>query len=286
MTLYFRFLRQTLVERIFSPRTYVVLFLQGFLLYLYMRPVIEFSKDMDYAAALWAFPFVLSNIFFLLLFMVGIIYYFSDVPFMQYKNMYQVIRTGRGKWAAGQICMIIVQSFLIMVANASFSMVLMIGSCEYTLDWGKLYNTLALTGGAEKYHFLFYFSYETMQRFSPLELLGLTILIGTLVIAFIGLIMFAVSLYVNRSVSVTIAFFMVIMIYLVENVHPLLKRRMSCFVPVNWMRVTHIGIKLHDSFIQLAFSYMLIVLIVGIAVCAGLILVKIKKMEFQWYKEE
>jgi len=65
---------------------------------------------------------------------------------------------------------------------------------------------------------LFFFSYETMQLFTPLELLGLTVLLGTLVIALAGLFMFAVSLYISRSAAVTAAFLMVIMIYLVENI--------------------------------------------------------------------
>ncbi len=284
--LYVRFFRQTLIERIFSSRTYSLILLHGFTLYLYMRPVIRVSKDMGCGAALWAFPFLLSNIFFLLIFMVGIVYYFSDVPFMQNKNMYQVIRTGRMMWAAGQISAIFAQAFLLMAANIAFSMLLLVGTCEYTLDWGKLYHTLALTGGAETYRFLFAFSYETMQMFSPLELLGLTVLIGTLVISFIGLFMFTVSLYINRNVAVTLAFLMVIMIYLVENIHPLLRRWSAMFAPVNWMRVTQIGMKLHDSFMQPSVSYMLAVLIAGITACAGLICIKIKRTEFQWYKEE
>ena len=125
-----------------------------------------------------------------------------------------------------------------------------------------------------------------MQMFSPLELIALTVIIGTLGIGFIGLFMFAVSIYINRSVAVTAAFVMVLMIYLVENIHPLLREKMAMFVPVNWMRVTQIGVKLHDSFIQPPVLYMLIMLAAGIAVCAVLILIKIKKMEFQWYKEE
>ena len=76
------------------------------------------------------------------------------------------------------------------------------------------------------------------------------------------------------------------MIYLVENIHPLLRRRIAMFVPVNWMRVTHIGVKLHDSFIQPSVSYMLAALAAGISMCTSLIFLKIKKMEFQWYREE
>ena len=133
---------------------------------------------------------------------------------------------------------------------------------------------------------LFAFSYETMQMFTPFELIALTVVIGTLEIGFMGLFMFAVSIYIGRSAAVTAAFVMALMIYLVENIHPLLREKMAMFVPVNWMRVTQIGVKLHDSFIQPPVFYMLMALVAGIAVCAVLILIKIRKMEFQWYKEE
>ena len=49
------------------------------------------------------------------------------------------------------------------------------------------------------------------------------------------------------------------------------------FVPVNWMRVTQIGIKMHDSFMQPSVVYMLAALAVGITVCAGLICIKDQK---------
>ena len=73
--LYGRFFRQVLTERVFSSRTYSVL--QGVILYLYIRPVVRASKDMECGAAPWKFPFLLSNLFFLLLFMVGIVYFFQ-----------------------------------------------------------------------------------------------------------------------------------------------------------------------------------------------------------------
>ncbi len=55
MRVYFRFLRQALAERIFSPRMYAVAFLHGFLLHFYMRAVVRFSIDMECAATPWAF---------------------------------------------------------------------------------------------------------------------------------------------------------------------------------------------------------------------------------------
>ena len=75
--LYGRFFRKALTERVFCSRTYSVVFLQGVIQYLYMCPVVRASKDMECGASPLVFPFLLSNLFFLLLFMVGIVYFFQ-----------------------------------------------------------------------------------------------------------------------------------------------------------------------------------------------------------------
>ena len=61
-------------------RTYSVVFLQGVIQYLYMCPVVRASKDMECGASPWVFPFLSSNLFFLLLFMVGESRYASEPP--------------------------------------------------------------------------------------------------------------------------------------------------------------------------------------------------------------
>ena len=280
-----KYFKQVLLGKIFRPRTYVLLVLLGFVTYLYVKPVVAFSQEVHYKAAPWAFPFIVSNIYFIFLFMLGIVYYFSDVPFMQYYNMYQVIRTGRRNWAIVQIAAIMGQSFFIMGFGFLASVLCLGGHCELTLGWGKLLHTSALTNAAEHYGFLFSVPYEAMQRFEPLELAALTICIGSLVICFVGLLMFAASLVFNRNVAVFLAAAMAAAVYFVENIHPLIAQKVSMFVPVSWMRTTNIATKVHGSYVVPPVGYMLTALAVGILVLCMIILWKVKRVEFQWNKE-
>ena len=283
---YVRYLKQVLYKKLFDVRTYVLLILQSYIMYIYMKPVVSFSQAAQHRVTPWSFPFVISNIYFVFLFMLGIVYFFSDVPFMQYHNMYQIIRTGRKAWAVGHIAAIIIQSFLIMLFNFLISVACLRGYCDYSLDWGKVLHTVALTNAANHYGFLFSISYDTMQRFSAVQLTMLTIGLGSLVICFIGLFMFAVSLIFNRVLAISLSAAMVVMMYFVENIHPLLAKKMSMFVPVGWIRTANIGIKVHDSYMMPSIRYMLVMLVVGIVILCISILWRINSMEFQWNKED
>lgn len=275
-----------LFVKLFHIKTYALLILQVYVLYIYVKPVVRYSQAVSYPVTPWLFPFIVSNIYFLFLFMLGIIYYFSDVPFMQYPNMYQVIRTGRRDWALGQITAMFVQSFFFMIFPFAVSALLVSRHCELHADWGKLLHTAALTNAGEYYEFMFSIPYDTMQKFSPLELTALTIGLGGLVIFFVGLLMFAVSLFVGRAIAVALPVAMVTMVFLVEDVHPLLTKSVSMLVPVGWMRTANIGLKVQGSFVMPSIGYMLAGLLIGSVVLCVLIVWKVRHVEFQWNKED
>lgn len=286
MLIQFRCLRQILYAKIFHIRTLTLFLLQSGFLYFYIKPLLKYAADVSYPPSPWVFPFIISNLYCLFLFMLEIVFYFSDVPFMQYPNMYQVIRAGRVRWAVSQILAIMIQSFFIMLFNIIMSIIFLGRYCEFTLEWGKLLHTVALANISEAYHFLFAVPYNTLQNFSPVELMALTFIIGGLVISFVALVMFAVSLFVGRTAGVTAGLVMTVMIYFVENIHPLLTKKIAMFVPVDWMRVANVGIKQHDSFVLPSLQYILMFLTIGIAVLFVVIVWKIKRVEFQWVKED
>ena len=69
----------------------------------YNHPLRELTYSIKYPVTWCVFPFMISNLSFLILFWFGIIYINSDIPYMQHSNMYQIIRTGRISWALGQL---------------------------------------------------------------------------------------------------------------------------------------------------------------------------------------
>lgn len=281
-----RYIRQLMIMKTMSVRTYSLLLIQGFVMYVYVKPAVRFSQAVMYPLSPWGFPFILSNIYFLFLFLLEIIYYFSNVPFMQYANMYQIIRIGRKKWAAGHMVSIFFQSFLIMAVNFGFSVLWMGKNCQWGTEWGKALHTLALTNAQQYYGLLFHISYDSLQQYSPMELLGYTMLIGTLTISFLGLFMFMFSIVWSRTAAVVGAVVMTAGIYLVENIHPLLSQKAAMFFPACWLRTANIGVKVHGSSLMPPMSYILAALVIGLALMCGIIIWRVGKIEFQWQKED
>lgn len=281
-----RYVRQLLKGKLRNIRTAAFLTVQVTALFLYLKPLRRFSAAAGYPCAPWLFPFLISDLYFLFLFLLGNIYYFSDVPFMQYQNMYQVIRTGRKRWAAGQVAAICIQSFLIVFVEMAASVLLMSGHLEWTDGWGKLLHTAAIKGIPSEYRPLFGMSYDAMQLFTPVGFMALTLLLCTLVLCLIGLLMFAVSLYVGRIAAVAVATAMTVMIFFVEDVHPMRTRQVALFVPASWMRVTHLETKTFGYFRMPPLSYILTFLIIGIILLGFLIIRRIDRVEFEWTKED
>jgi len=281
-----KYIEQLWIRKTFSSRSYSLLILYFFINYLYCKPVSALSISLQHKTTPWVFPFMLSTYQYTALFLVGVIYYFSDVPFIQHHNMYQIIRTGRKKWALGQISVIVFQSFFLIIVNMVMTFILLFRNLEFSTAWGKLLHTVSLTNAGEITKFIFGVSNEAMSRFEPIELMILTLIMGGLVISFMGLLMFAISLFANRVIAVATGAVMVLMIYFVENAHPLLKAPLARFVPASWIRVANIDHTIYGSSILPSMEYMLAVLIVGIVLLSIVVMFRIRYVELHWNKED
>lgn len=274
------------LQKLQQSRMYTLLILETYVLYIYVQPVIKFSQDVKYPSTPWLFPFLFSNVYFIFLFMLGVVYLFSDIPFMQHFYMYQIVRTGRKKWAIGQIGSIIVQSIFLMIFNLLVSILWIVRYCEWKMEWGKLLHTAALTNASGYYGFLFEVPYSAMQKYSPQELTILTLFIGTLVIAFTGIFMFAISLILNRYWAIAAAVAMISMVYLVHNANPAMVQKISAFAPVSWIQTTNIGTKMYNYYTRPSLSYIVCALCIGILIFSMLIIWRVNNVEFLFCKED
>ena len=62
----------------------------------YNHPLRELTYSIKYPVTWCVFPFMISNLSFLILFWFGIIYINSDIPYMQHSNMYRTYKVGSG----------------------------------------------------------------------------------------------------------------------------------------------------------------------------------------------
>lgn len=241
------YIRQVLIKKITGYRLISVCILISYLIYIYTKPLRMLSTDLSCKITPWFFPFIQSNLYYAYIFLLSIIYIFSDTPFLHYENMYEMIRTGRRKWAIGQVGGIIMISIGIMIYSWIISCVCIFDKAEWSAGWGAALNTISMTDAANNYEFLFSILYETIKCYSPYILLLITLVVGSLVISTIGLGMFLCGLVWGREAAVVLSSGLIFLLFLADNFPYLRGVMTSRYIPVSWIRVTEIGIKIHGS---------------------------------------
>lgn len=250
------------------------------------EPVRRFAYDVDYPVSWCVFPFFWTNFSFLILFWFGIVYVNSDVPFLQHINMYQMIRTGRINWGIGQIGGIFLRSlfctlFLVVVSVLSIS-----PRIDWTLEWGKGLHTIAISNADVYYQFEYRILYDIMTVYSPVELFLIMISLCTLLIGFIGVWMFMISLLFNKICAVASAVVWTILPFFVINTHPMIRNIFARFVPTIWIQVCKVETADMGYYWLPSIGYMYGFLFVALSIMICVILYKIKHMEFNWDNQD
>ena len=277
---------KTFIQRFCSIKMGIFVVLLFFFEDIFLHGIRAFSTAVQYPVTPWVLTFLMSNIYFQILVMAFVIYYYSNVPFMQQWGMYQVIRAGRLRWAAAQIGSIVLSAVGITGLVFLEEIVLLIRHLEFIPDWGKVLHTISLTNAGAEYGMYVGSNAMTMSRFSALEATGLTIVLSILVISVIGLLMFAVSLFFPRIAAVSAAGVWLVLPVFGQNIAIPKQKLFQCFSPVSWMRVEEIGAEHLSYQIMPELSYIMPVITGLFLMLCGIIFLKVKSVEFRWNKED
>lgn len=279
----FRYIMLTFKQHFFSLRTIGFFALQFFILHVFLSPLKDFCRDVQYPVSPWSLVFAFTSPYFTFFFFAGIIFFFSNVPYMQYDQMYQVIRTGRLKWISAKMIHIFFSSIIIVVMEIVLSFLPLLGSLQIEAGWGKVLYTLSMTEARELYGIPFTVYYDVLNFYEPYQAMLIISVILILLILFFGLLMFCLSLYFSRMTAITIA--MGINIFQIVALNISSRYPWIFFVsPVSWVDI--IGISMKNDGKLPSFSYIVSFLIVASIILILLNLRKIKKIDLEWYKEE
>lgn len=203
----------------------------------YNRPLKHLAEVVNYPVSWCVFPFMISNLSFLILFWFGVIYVNSDVPFMQHMNMYQIIRTGRKRWVLGQLGSMLLRSISVVLLTVICTIISLIPEIESTTDWGKLLHTVSMTDAGVQYHLKYVIYYEIMGKYTPVQLIAISVLICILICMFLSCMMFLISLYSNRVLAVATTTALAVMLFFVVNTHPKIRYILAKFIPTVWAKI-------------------------------------------------
>lgn len=281
-----RFTFYATLEKLLTIRSAAFSLIMLLVCWIYNEQIRQYTEALNYPSAVWVFPFLMGSYTFLIMFYFAVIYVNADIPSMQYSNMYRLVRAGRKKWAVSQILMLLFRSIFLVLITFLCSVITLLPHIDFTMDWGKLLYNLGSGMVPVNVNWKYLLYYEAMVHWTPIQLIGLTILISTLVVFFLSLIMFLASLCVNRIFAIAGATAFDFLLFFVLNAHPQIRNRLAFFVPTIWPQISRMYTPDVGYFWMPSLSYILLVLLTGIIILSLLIVLKICHVEFDWRNED
>lgn len=251
------------------------------LIYMYTSPIKTFAFQMNTKViAPYLYPYLLTDANFLILFMAGIVYYYSDILDMSKWNNYLILRTGRVGWLKRKLWYIVFSAIQISLIPIVLLEIAVFPYAGYEKGWGKALHTIAKTNAGKECGLFWEISLQYMSQNSPLKAMSITCILSSLVIIFIGLLMLNLELYFSKKVAIVSATIIILLVAVNANVGDYIKRDISMISPVSWAQIANIGITRYGYIIAPALIYILCGFSVLLILFIWILFYKVKRIDF------
>lgn len=274
------------IHKILSVRARSIYLILIFFYHAFLSPLRTYLAAVNTNITPWIFSCLLSNFTFQLVIVFCSIYFFSDVPFFQYKEMYQMIRCGRVKWALAHILSLIETSFLFVLIIFSISNLMLLPYLSLGDGWGAVIHTLSLTDVSQYYQIPFSIQYKMLNSLTPFQATSVAIAITTLIVCMIGSLMFTISLLFQKIYAMIAATLLPIWAVIVYNMGYYSRQSLSYSAPVLWMNISDIELKTYGMYVLPGYKYIFATLVLLILVMSLFSIKSIKTRDCDWENEE
>mgnify|MGYP004508492883 CR=1 FL=1 len=262
-------------SRMKNPKLLWVLIVWLFMLDVFLAKYRAIAMTMGIKDSLAILPHVQNNFYFNKIVLLGGMCFFSDVPFMAGEELYVVLRIGKEKWAHRNCYYILLSGILLSALLTLLSILVILPAVNLKNEWGAMYQTLSLSEIASDIDI----NSNAMNEFTPYELMLHIFLIDALAFAFMGMLLYTLSLFISKVFAYTI----VVLIVFLQSIFGKMGLMLDNFLPFSWISTSHwrFGYDKHSPdliYIYTAFCMLLFLL----AVVSEW---KIKRMDWQSREE-
>ena len=237
----------------------------------------RFASMMDMYTNPLVFPFYSSDPVKQLILFSGIIFLFSDAPFINQNQPYVMIRSRRLPWVLGQILYIMIASAVYYLVLMCVSVIVLLPDATFaTNGWGKIINTLAQTNAGEQINLPFGIGEKITTFYSPVEAFLLSFLLNWGVAVSIGLLIFLISMKISKMIGLLSAAVVLFLDLLVVNALPV---KSYYFSPVTLSRLEALDVAGVSAAPNI--TYALAFLGVCVAFLSALLIISVRKQSIE-----
>ena len=224
------------MRTLFRSVTFYVYLCLLFVFYHYLNaPMVRMQQEAGLTVnAIGYTVSVFSHFESVVVFGIGAVLLFSDLPLIRSNALLEANRCSRNVWIGGRILYIVCVSVLYTIFMIAMCMFTCEGNMQNGDAWGKILNTLANgipVAGTQSSEL----TLPVIQAFTPWQALGLTAVMCVQASMLIGLSIFCLSLLAGRTISLTFASLLSCFDFLIYEKLPFWYYRLS---PLSFTRIT------------------------------------------------
>ena len=200
--------------------------------------------------------------------------------------MYQMIRQGKYKWLLSQLGSIILSGFSFTAVLFFTGWIRMLPHMDWTLSWGRMMKTLAVTNAASQLNVTFVLKPSFMQSMEAWQAGLLAFMLASFVFILIGFLILAIGLLFNRMAALIFTGILAIVPFVTNSWNLSRHLMINLFSPVSWLQT---GLFYTENMTYAEMPPVLWIwgmLAVYLALAVFLALLGIKRNYFQWNGEE
>lgn len=260
-------------QRIMSPRTIFIFVLLSIFLHEKLSPMFAVVEQTGVKTNPLVFPFLSNDELLQKIIFAGVVFIFSDAPFINSCQPYVIIRSNRTVWVLGQLLHIVIFSAFFFMTLMVLSVVYLLPCSSFQTDgWGLLINALS-QGASGLYSGLDFFADEKIMYFySPLGAFFLSFLLNWSIMIFMGMLIFVINLVTNGMLGSVAAAIVIAFDLFVFNALPFYYYHFSPLSLTRLSTLDPVGISDYPT-LRYAFCFC----IISIAVLSSLSVALIRK---------
>ena len=234
------------------------------------RPARKIVEQLGFSPNISSFSLIWNSTFFILLFFLGVILFYSDAPFQDSMTSFVMIRCGKIKFMIAQICYIFLLGILI---PGVFFLIQYIFLLPTEADgWGKFWGTIAQTNIAEEAECRLQFDYHILWEYEPKEAFIITFFTCIFLTTITGLFIYLFSLFQMKTLGICLISLFIILPSVVDTLNYTTFYWIS---PYSWICLDTTSKEYNGILPSVSYTFLMLFLITIVLIL--LIILRIKK---------
>lgn len=240
-------------------------------------------NDVGENVTVWIVPHIFDNVYFSAFYGIIICYLLSEIPYFNSNELFYIVRMGRGRWFLSKAVSILITMFIFTVTSFAICIFAFFPKNSFAVEWGKVIKTMAYSTNLYSYNLLCQASGVIITKYEPVMAMIMCFFMVWMVSTMIGYMMFAISIYWNRIISI-VGTLVIALLGLSEGLFFTIKV-LPYFSVFTWYRMSLYGEPVFLDWYYPEFSKYIIMTLGMMFLFFLLSFIKIRHIEFDWINE-